>query len=885
MNRLLSALCLAGIAAAAWTAPARALIRYDFEERFFVDRPQTVADRCIVRRDSTYHLFYTAGPVGVFTPSLQTSFGHATSRDLVHWTIQPAVLPTVPGTWESMAHWAPMILEKPAGTYNMLYTGVDSNNVQQIGLATSTDLYSWTRSPANPVFHTDGAWSDWTPQGYCNCRDPFVWQDGDTLRMLVTAVTQYGQGAVGLAASTNFTDWVDQGPVAQMPSGPTSWHQMEAPLVTQFGGRWQLYYGETEKLGVRWVSAPSFRGPWDLTTPALLDYGAAGELLTVNDSLFFHRHTSYEDGDTSRTVVRVDPIALLGDSPMVVSDRLLPRAWSVSGSAFDSQPCFGDNTALRGAGHCNLQGSGWIGTGDDYPGPLVGGAPGAAQSNTLTGEMVSPEFVIAGDSLAALVGGGNKPDSVYLAVCDACTDSVLFRATGSNSEAMAAVQWPVRALRGQRAYLRIADHATGTWGHINCDEIREVASTAPPVPTPSLLLLAPLGGTSITVNTATTIRWRPTDVDPSARVSIYLSQDKGATYPVLVGTANPGDSSYVWTVNVAGGSLVRLKLVARSPAGITCCDRNTSDVSVLMIAIQNVSVCNVTDTTALIFWTTIAPADGAVEIGTTPLLGSRFVQPPGDLTTLHFVALQGLQARQTYYFRVSSLGEVSDNGGALYSFTTAQRVTGQIYRLRGTVTQDGVGFANVAVLATLKRAGVTAYPLIVSSTATGFWSVDLGNARDPLTGIALRAQAGDSVRVVLLQDASEKMVLDPVIITGVSPQSQGLVELVTGVETPPAPDATWLLSAIRVSPLPAPGGVVTLSFRLAYPATVAVRILDVGGREVRRMDLGAQAAGAARARWDGHDAQGRAAPSGIYFADITAGTPRAAQRARIVVVR
>ncbi len=881
MKRIRAGLVLASALCAAWSASATALVRYDFEERFFTDRPHTVADRCMVQRDSTYHLFYTQGPVGNFSATLQTSFGHSTSRDLVHWTNQPDVLPAVPGTWESQAHWAPMILERPAGTYNMFYTGVDSVGVQQIGLATSTDLYTWTPSPANPVFHPDTTWSDWRPTAYGNCRDPFVWVDGDTLRMLTTTVSGYGQGTLDLAASTDLVTWIDQGPIAQMPSGPTSWHQLEAPMLTQFGGYYQIYYGETDRPGIRWVAAPTLHGPWDLSAPALLDNGASAELLTCGDSLFLHRHTSWSDLDTMRTAVRFDPVTVSGATPIVVSDRLLPKAWALSGTAFASQPTFGDNPWLRGAGHSNAVGNGWIGTGENYPGPLVGGQPGLTQSNTLTGDMTSPSFVVAGDSMTLLVGGGNKPDSAYVALCDVCTDSVLYRATGANSESMQPVSWPLAALRGQRAYLRISDRATGTWGHINCDEIREVESPSPPVATPLLTLTAPLSGTTLTANTAVTIRWQLTNAPPGTAVSVYLSLDAGATYPRLLGTAAPGDTSFTWTIDVQPTSLLRFKIVGRLPAGVTCCDHNAGSLTVQPISIGNVSVCNVTDTTALIFWTTVAPADGAVDIGPTTALGTTFVQSSGTPGTLHAVTLHGLQAQHTYFFRVRSTGETNDNGGAFFTFTSAQKVTGQIYRLRGLVTQEGVGVGGVAVIATLNRGGTKAFPIYASSPVTGLWSVDLGGCRDPVTGAALRAQTGDSVRVQFFQSAVETQLIDPVIVTGSTPQQVGAFELVTGVERPPLP----ALSTLRAWPQPSRDGAVTLAFATPRAATVTVRVLDVRGREVRRVANGQRVdSGWSSLRWDGRDATGRAVPAGIYFAEVVS-DEGARWRTRLVVVR
>jgi len=52
----------------------------------------------------------------------------------------------------------------------------------------------------------------------------------------------------------------------------------------------------------------------------------------------------------------------------------------------------------------------------------------------------------------------------------------------------------------------------------------------------------------------------------------------------------------------------------------------------------------------------------------------------------------------------------------------------------------------------------------------------------------------------------------------------------------------------------------------------------VTGRLVRTLAEGPMTAGVHRARWDGLDARGRAARSGIYFAKLTAGPATRAER-------
>ncbi|HXL15269.1 MAG TPA: FlgD immunoglobulin-like domain containing protein [Methylomirabilota bacterium] len=83
----------------------------------------------------------------------------------------------------------------------------------------------------------------------------------------------------------------------------------------------------------------------------------------------------------------------------------------------------------------------------------------------------------------------------------------------------------------------------------------------------------------------------------------------------------------------------------------------------------------------------------------------------------------------------------------------------------------------------------------------------------------------------------------------------------------PAAAAPTLLGA-RPNPT---SGVTEIGFALPADGKATLRIYDVAGRLVRTLAEGPMTAGVHRARWDGLDARGRAARSGIYFANLTAG--------------
>ena len=92
-------------------------------------------------------------------------------------------------------------------------------------------------------------------------------------------------------------------------------------------------------------------------------------------------------------------------------------------------------------------------------------------------------------------------------------------------------------------------------------------------------------------------------------------------------------------------------------------------------------------------------------------------------------------------------------------------------------------------------------------------------------------------------------------------------ETLTDTDTPKAPAASFLAQNF-----PNPFNPTTrISFGLAAPADVSLRIYDAAGRLVRTLVEGARPAGNYSELWDGRDSGGRAVASGIYFYRLTAG--------------
>jgi predicted GH43/DUF377 family glycosyl hydrolase len=105
-----------------------------------------VEDPRLVQFGDTYYLTYT----GYNKKDAQLCL--ATSNDLIHWERRGVILPAYKGRWN--VRWTKsgaIVPEKIAGKYWMYYLGTTPDNIDQMGLASSTDLLHWTDATDGPV--------------------------------------------------------------------------------------------------------------------------------------------------------------------------------------------------------------------------------------------------------------------------------------------------------------------------------------------------------------------------------------------------------------------------------------------------------------------------------------------------------------------------------------------------------------------------------------------------------------------------------------------------------------------------------------------------------------------------------------------------------------
>ena len=209
-------------------------------------------DFWLAEDDDTYHLFFLYASRALHDPDrrhLRAAIGHATSTDLVNWEQVPdALVHGDAGEFDQTATWTGSVIKGPEGDWFMFYTGTtqtpDGPLIQQVGLATSTDLIHWVKDPRNPLVQADSRWYEtlggaapWTDEHW---RDPFVLADpgGNGWHLLITARANTGpyddRGVIGHARSADLRNWDVQPPLSDPGAG---FGQLEVFQTANIDGR------------------------------------------------------------------------------------------------------------------------------------------------------------------------------------------------------------------------------------------------------------------------------------------------------------------------------------------------------------------------------------------------------------------------------------------------------------------------------------------------------------------------------------------------------------------------------------------------------------------------------------------------------------------------
>ena len=153
-----------------------------------------------------YHLFYQYNPSGALWGNIH--WGHAISRDLVHWEDRPIALAPSPGTVDADGCWSGVAVVHE-GTPHILYTGWNLPvQLPCLAVADSDALDGWVKYPGNPVIPAPPADLD-----VLAFRDHTIWrEDGSWLQAIGSGIRGKG-GAALLYRSPDLVSWEYLGPL------------------------------------------------------------------------------------------------------------------------------------------------------------------------------------------------------------------------------------------------------------------------------------------------------------------------------------------------------------------------------------------------------------------------------------------------------------------------------------------------------------------------------------------------------------------------------------------------------------------------------------------------------------------------------------------------
>jgi beta-fructofuranosidase len=199
----------------------------------FAPEDRWVWDFWLAESDGVHHLYFLQAPKALGDPDLRhrnATVGHATSTDLRQWREHGTVLrPGPAGAVDETATWTGSVVQDDSGLWRMYYTGTvwdATGNTQTIALATSPDLFTWTKRDtfalsADERWYETRGQSSWPEEAW---RDPWVHRDAEgRWHMLITARANCGpveeRGVVGHAVSDDLDHWEVVPPLTEPGQG------------------------------------------------------------------------------------------------------------------------------------------------------------------------------------------------------------------------------------------------------------------------------------------------------------------------------------------------------------------------------------------------------------------------------------------------------------------------------------------------------------------------------------------------------------------------------------------------------------------------------------------------------------------------------------------
>ena len=236
-----------------------------------------------------YHLFYQHNPYGDGWGHMH--WGHARSRDLVHWEHLPIALwPSLEAGEEHVFSGCASV--NGAGEPLLLYTSVKTGKKgekapnEQWAAVGDVDWLTWEKHPANPIFSLENHGG---PPFEGEWRDPYIFHEaGRTFLVIGGNFDQTAAVALYEANDDTLANWRYRGNIFERPRAEMGF--CECPNFFKVDGKWILLLSPYRPVEYYVGSFDLERYTFTVETEGILDAGVSGK-----EPNFYATNTIFDD--------------------------------------------------------------------------------------------------------------------------------------------------------------------------------------------------------------------------------------------------------------------------------------------------------------------------------------------------------------------------------------------------------------------------------------------------------------------------------------------------------------------------------------------------------------------------------------------------------------
>ncbi len=287
-------------------------------------------------------------------------------------------------------------------------------------------------------------------------------------------------------------------------------------------------------------------------------------------------------------------------------------------------------------------------------------------------------------------------------------------------------------------------------------------------------------------------------------------------------------------------------------------------------AVDALILSNISSTSVTVSWLNQKSNRRRILIGPSPSTLNHEIRP----TEVKSSAVQQIEVIHltpvtTYYIRM-----ITENGpddGPLFRFTTSKMDVGNPYSLFGRLVEQDEFTPVPQNLITVRidRESNRSDLLSTLTDAEGYWTVNLGNLKDPETGMPFAWQAGDPIQIIAhgtggteTRDISQQ-------ITGHSPQNTVPVYK-TETEQKLAGPKVFSLNQNFPNPFN-PSTKISYTIANSQAVYTTLTVFNILGQKIKTLVSRMHQPGRYTIIWDGTDSRDRQVTSGVYFYRIESG--------------